>query len=175
MMKPSLNFQCVSGSQQKAPYFSPNAEGTGLPTADMAFMRVFDEEDTWHKANDTWKGCFVDVDHQLVFRFTAGSDVCEKHGQPKGWLFAMYHYKDSSCMVWPVELVEIQGVIGYRALTFTKVKKPQYAFVHSWDHIECAPVEWHGWPWQLKKCVDERHVQPGIRAFIMDFNTFTPH
>ena len=174
MMKPSLNFQCVSGSQQKAPYFSPNAEGTGLPTADMAFMRVFDEEDTWHKANDTWKGCFVDVDHQLVFRFTAGSDVCEKHGQPKGWLFAMYHYKDSSCMVWPVELVEIQGVIGYRALTFTKVKKPQYAFVHSWDHIECAPVEWHGWPWQFKKCVDERHVQPGIRAFIMDFNTFTP-
>ena len=68
MQKPSLPSSSGSGTQQKAPYFSPNAEGTGLPIAYMAMMRVMEGCGHWHTANDTWKGCFVDVGHQLVFR-----------------------------------------------------------------------------------------------------------
>ena len=51
VQKPSLMTSSVSGPQQKAPYFSPNAEGTGLPIADMAMMRVFDDCGHWHNAN----------------------------------------------------------------------------------------------------------------------------
>ena len=71
-----------------------------------------------------------------MFRFLEGAEASEKHGQPKGWMFAMYHYKDSACMVWPVELVEVAGMVGYREVTFTKVIEPQFAFVYNWDHIE---------------------------------------
>ena len=93
MLKPSLHTESVISSTQKAPYFSPNAEGTGLPIADMYVYDHLDVSGQVLQANDTWKGCFVDVDHQLLFRRKDGASSFV-HGQPEGWLFSLYHYKD---------------------------------------------------------------------------------
>ena len=64
-------------------------------------------------------------------------------GQPSGWLFALYHYKDSSCIVWLVELVELSGVVGFQDITFAKLKEPQLAYVYNLDRIECV-CQWSG-------------------------------
>ena len=140
MQKPSLMTSSVSGPQQQAPYFSLDAEGTGLPTADMAMMRVLEGCGHLHKAKETWKGCFVDVDYQLVLRFLEGCEALG-HGQPSGWLFALYYYKGSSCIVLPVDLMELSGVVvGYQEIKFAKLKEPQLAYVYNLDHIECVCV-----------------------------------
>ena len=115
----------------------------------------------------------MDVDHQLLFRWKDGASSLV-HGQPEGWLFGLYHYKDSACLVWPVDLVGLQGIHGCTVVELKKVEKPQLAFVYSFDDIECVEVEWHSWPWQLKKGVDDSVVPPGIRGFVMDFSHKSP-
>ena len=75
---------------------------------------------------------------------------------------------------WPVDLVELQGINGCTVVEFKKAEKPQLAFVYSFEDIECVHVEWHSWPWQLKKGVDDSVVLPGIRGFVMDFSIMSP-
>ena len=82
-----------------------------MPTADMYLLDNLDDGGQVLKANDTWKGCVVDVDHQFLFRWKDGASSLV-HGQPEGWLFGLYHYKDSACLVWPVDLVDLQGISG---------------------------------------------------------------
>ena len=53
MLTPSMHTESVSSSTQKAPYFSPNAEGTGLPTADMYMLDNLDHRAQVLKANYT--------------------------------------------------------------------------------------------------------------------------
>ena len=91
------------------------------------------------KANDTWKGCFVDVDHQLLLRWKDGASSLV-HGQPEGWLFGLHHYKHSAFRGWLVDLVKLQGINGCTVVEFKTVEKPQFACVYSFDDIGCVEV-----------------------------------
>ena len=130
MQKPSLMTSSVSGPQQKAPYFSPNVEGTGLPIADMAMMRVLGGCGHWHKADEAWKGCFVDVDHQFVFRFLWDVRHLTMASQQVGCLHCTitrtHHALCGLCSLW-----SCQGVVGYQEVKFAKLNGPQLAHMYN--------------------------------------------
>ena len=99
----------------------------------------------------------------MIWRNTDGAQADDPAAS---WMFGMHHYKDSSCICWPVSLEEVETEDHSASfIVFQPLKEPLYVPVVSWDGIECVVVEWRSWAWQVCNMdMDETHA-PGIRGF----------
>ena len=102
--EPSLPFSDVRGTQQKARYFSPNAENVGLPIADQYITRYLFQKNCLGKCSESWKGFFCDVSHKIMFRKTSGP-IDSPDTQ---WQVALYHYKSSCAVSLPFVTVDVK-------------------------------------------------------------------
>ena len=128
---PTLPFKLVRGTTQKAPYFSPAAEGTGLPIADVIVQRHLDSKGQLHMCALAANGFFSEVEHQLVFKKTSG--MANSHETK--WQIGLYHFKDSAAMSLPVELKSTVSTFGASTyLTFPRTAEHLIA-ICSLDNI----------------------------------------
>ena len=158
----SMDLNSIASFRPQAPYFSPAAEHVGIGAADMEVLRHIGDPTKFKNIRDAWKGFFCDSSHLVAFRYRDAA------GQPltADWFVALYHFKDSACLVWPVRVEDALGGTDFQAITFTPLEKPKLMAVISFENLECFTFEWKSWAWQVKmipQCTDI--LRPAVRAF----------
>ena len=159
----SMPFDSVSGPQ-KAPYFSPQAEGIGIPAADLHVLRALGPQDRLREVSDTWAGCISESEHSIAFRLSSdNAQLCQV--EPDQWFVGMAHFKDSAALVWPVEIASDQRC-PFKHVVFQKIKEPYFLPIFSFDGMVAVSISLKSWAWQKKQGVSD--TLPCALRFTLD-------
>jgi len=163
----SMPFEQVAGSVQKAPYFSPAAEGIGTPTADLHVLRALGPQDRLREVSSTWAGCISESEHSIAFRVSYdNAKLCNL--DPDQWFVGLSHYKDSAALVWPVEIANDQSC-PFKYVVFQQIKEPYFLPIFSFDGLVAVSISLKSWAWQKKQGVNDTF--PCALRFTLDGET----
>jgi len=160
----SLDFKSVELGGQKAPYFSPSAEGVGLPTADLFVKRCLLPRGMQKDIANVWCGVFCNSKHQMCFKLgekcanVAGVDANQ-------WYVGLYHFKDSSCLAWPVEKVHKEGC-SFQYLKFQKLTEPCFLTITTFEGVVAQACTCKSWAWQLAQGMQRETLRPALRFVV---------
>ena len=156
----SLPFTEVGG-QQKAPYFSPAAEGVAIPTADLHVIRALGPTDQLRDVAKTWSGFISDSQHSIAFQLGPdNAKLCEV--KPDQWFVGVTHFKDSAALVWPVEFVSDPGT-PFKYVNWSQINEPFFLTVLGLEGVKGVNLSLKSWAWQLQQGVDTKVVAPALR------------
>lgn len=161
----SMNFAAIESGAASAPYFSPNAASACVPAADHYLLEKVVSENRLPDLGQAWKGVFASVQNNLVFRFD----------NPVGqeWLWALHHFKDSSVLVWPVDLQT--GVLGggFDIVRPKPCSTPRLVLVLTLQGLSAFTFAWRSWAWQ-QRCGMLAPLRPGVRMIKSPNSPFAP-
>ena len=169
MQEPVFPLGSIETTTEKTPYFSPKAENVGLPVADRHVLRAMEKE--MGSVHKLWAGFFCHAQHSIIFR----SKKAKAGDVLKSWVFPLYHYKKSACLVWPVEL-QCPPKHKDQYIVFKRmVDELQWVVITDHTAIECLEVQWKCWAWQVKRFPHVLHDLWGkkLRAFIKENDKLT--
>ena len=160
---PSLPFGKVATHSDRAPYFSPQAEGVSIGVADQAVLNELRERGRLSDVADAWKGFFCNSSHQVAFRRKGGDHGAEMAGQ---WFVGLWHFKDSGCFACVVNAVKVAAGQELWYLEFEQQTSATMLGIVSLDDWECFGFSWRSWAWQVKNIPSASSIlRPAVRAF----------
>lgn len=157
---PSLPFSNVATPSQRAPYYSPSAESVGQPTADLEVL-----------ASRRRSGAHLDDVQGIAMGFFADSTHCvcfrrrQDIGEQTDWFVGMYHYTDSACLGWPVDLVSVSTDDSWQYLVWRSMSKAVLILMFDLKDLDGFSYEWKAWSWQLQTLGATTGLRPALRAF----------
>ena len=165
----SVSLEGAAATQQSASYYSPTAADIGRVAADLCILDKLGQDIMlMHDMHNLNMGCFCEVEHMIVF-----GEVPSKQ-----WYLALFHYKKSASVCWPVELHQFSPTMQklFVELDQTPSKKQTQAVgfgeatcfptLRNWDRFLAHRIEFHSWAWQVHMypaCQSKFH--PGVRLF----------
>ena len=161
----SLPFKCVEEGGQTSPYFSPAAESVAQPLADARVLRQLIPVGLSRDLSKVWAGFVANSKHSIIFRLEG---QCSKiAGVPSvQWHIGFHSYKDSGCLVWPVErLCDARCPFTY--IKFMKVKRPVFLTLTNPDEIIAQSVVCKSWSWQKAQGANVE-MRPALRFVCLD-------
>lgn len=99
-----MKFKGIQG-KDKAAWWSPSAERSAMPSADLAILRWAAETNAWRQLQHAWLGVLARWQHSIVLRRCAPA--------VGGWFFPLGPVGDSSSVLaWPAREIQAAGVEG---------------------------------------------------------------
>ena len=100
----TLPFYKMVSTSSTTPHYSPGPENWSVSTADLAVLRVANQQDNFDILTTVWLGTFVRAAHHIVFKH---------RGANAQWYFAVTHFKDSAVLMWPARYDRVQANGNY--------------------------------------------------------------
>jgi hypothetical protein len=157
---PSISLKGIASNKQAAPYFSPNAEGVGRPTADLTLLHHAVTHKLCRQLHTANLGKCSDAQHPFVFRCTKALKLDVPETQ---WYVGLAHYNRSCSVVWPISLTPVPQSRTTSYVEFGKPDGPVLLPIMQWKGIIARPVAWKGWRGQLVSNPGLEKLSPGVR------------
>jgi hypothetical protein len=149
----------------KAPYFSPNAENTGMCYCDAPIIAAVLARNDPDLIGQAWQGFWCQAKHMLCFRIEHDGVV------ELDWHVALFHYAESGCLAWPVRLNSPPGYEEEPSALYVEFlqspsMKPVALSILDFEKVTCYVIRCHSWAWHLQKYPLSRgNWPPGVRFF----------
>ena len=145
--------QDLSGTKQDCSWFSPNADRSSVPIADLRLVDAATSRKQLHMLRFSWLGGLARWQHNIVLKI---SDV---EGSGAGWAFALGPVGDSAVLAWPAKEVEL--VHGDPARTFFQpvvpLSRPLFVAILDLQSWEGCSYEWHAPAWTHSEHPDSKY------------------
>ena len=136
VLKPSIDLKGVASTRQTAEYYSPKPENAGCPAADLPLMQHGCVQG-WHTLEGVCCGAVAKSTHRLLARR-------RDDGPRFDWHMLLHHFKDSTVLAWPVELVPAPYYDDAFYVRFARdVKRFVFLTMLTWEKVEAVCFTWY--------------------------------
>lgn len=151
--RPTIDTSRIA-STGKAPFFSPGAENTGLPVADLAVLSDMAACGTADRAKFATLGAVGSWRHKIIMRRQGSSSATNFD-----WHMPLCHFKGSAVVCMRVTLNQVLGYPNSRYIELAPgFPDPGVFSILDWGCITAMAFEWRSW------C-----------SFVLDFPNAKPH